>query len=760
MNSYRISRSRYQLLTAATAVAVAAGILAAPAAANAASPDIVRIDPASRFQTVEGWGTSLAWWANIIGGWTPAQRSAVDQLLFDPTSGLGLNIARYNLGAGVNPDPNKNMRVGAQVPTFEPSNGVWDWTADANQRAVLTEARALGVNVVEGFVNAPPAWMSTYPCTAGAVSGGANLSPSNYSMFADYIAQITQHFKDSWGTTFRTISPYNEPSAGWWKCSNNQEGNHVDVAEQPKVVAAVAAALSARGLNTGVIAGENYSIGDSLASWNAFPTATKALVAQINTHTYAGADSDSTMRVAARTAGTRIWDSEIGVGSSPANPQDITSALTLARSITTDLTQLQADAFVYWQAVEDMAGDNTYGLLKANFTGAQNYVVTKQYYAMANYSRYIKPGSIVLQSNDGATLATWNPASNSLTLVVHNDSSTTRSLSYDLSGFGAVGSQATRIETSAANNAATLSPVPVVGSSVTATLPAQSVTTFVLSGVAVASSGVNLLSNNGFESGSLGPWTASNPALAGVESNFPQSGTRDAYLHPTAAADVNLSQTFTAATAGHVSASTFAATSLPNGVLVGLEVDGQRVDSRPVAVGVGYRRYELGADVQAGQTVKVWFSAPKSAGWATIDSTSATLAPNLLVNGGFESGTTGWTKDWHPAEVTAENNFPFSGTFDGALNTTTGQDAGLSQTITAPRTGTYTVTAAIASNQSAAQLGVDVAGTQVASVNTLANDGYQTRTLTFTATAGQSVKVWFYLPGVVGWATIDSAQLN
>lgn len=119
----------------------------------------------------------------------------------------------------------------------------------------------------------------------------------------------------------------------------------------------------------------------------------------------------------------------------------------------------------------------------------------------------------------------------------------------------------------------------------------------------------------------------------------------------------------------------------------------------------------------------------------------------------------GWTGEWNPSRVSVEAEYPFSGHYDGAVNTAVGQDAALYQTITAPRTGTFTLIAAVASSLNA-QLGVDVAGVQIASVTTTPNVGYQTRSLTFSATAGQPIKTWFYAPAASGWATIDSATLN
>jgi O-glycosyl hydrolase len=54
----------------------------------------VRIDPATRYQTVEGWGTSLAWWGHVVGSWPDETRNAIADLVFSPSAGLGLNVAR------------------------------------------------------------------------------------------------------------------------------------------------------------------------------------------------------------------------------------------------------------------------------------------------------------------------------------------------------------------------------------------------------------------------------------------------------------------------------------------------------------------------------------------------------------------------------------------------------------------------------------------------------------------------------------------
>ena len=73
------------------------------AASSVAGEEItVKIDKRERWQTIEGWGSSLCWWAHMCGRW---DEERVDKLLDLITSkdGLNMNIFRYNIGGGDDP---------------------------------------------------------------------------------------------------------------------------------------------------------------------------------------------------------------------------------------------------------------------------------------------------------------------------------------------------------------------------------------------------------------------------------------------------------------------------------------------------------------------------------------------------------------------------------------------------------------------------------------------------------------------------------
>ena len=188
----------------------------------------VTINPAVQHQTFEGWGVSICWWGNQIGGWSEQNRNALIEYVVNPDTGLGYNVYRFNIGGGENP-AHSHMTQFRNMPGYQPARGTWDWNADANQRTVLLRllerGKALGQNmIIEAFSNSPPYWMTVSGCASGASSGStSNLPTNNYSLFADYLTEVVKYYKNTHGITFRTLEPLNEPTAGWWSANGSQE---------------------------------------------------------------------------------------------------------------------------------------------------------------------------------------------------------------------------------------------------------------------------------------------------------------------------------------------------------------------------------------------------------------------------------------------------------------------------------------------------------------------------------------------------------
>ena len=212
-----------------------------------------------KHQTIKGFGASAAWWAQQVGGWENADDFL--KLLYSKDEGIGLNIYRYNLGAGT--DTDEKVKRGASAETFVSDveyiskgnlgwnefNISYDWTRDANAQKALAIANKYSDDLqVVLFANSPPKQMTIngkgycsyhedgYWDDDGfhkVDSYKSNLSRDNYDVYAKYLTDCADHFIEQ-GYNVVDVSPMNEPQYSW-SCDANgymsQEGCYYDPAD-------------------------------------------------------------------------------------------------------------------------------------------------------------------------------------------------------------------------------------------------------------------------------------------------------------------------------------------------------------------------------------------------------------------------------------------------------------------------------------------------------------------------------------------------
>lgn len=105
---------------------------------------------------------------------------------------------------------------------------------------------------------------------------------------------------------------------------------------------------------------------------------------------------------------------------------------------------------------------------------------------MGQYSRFIRPGAVLIANDDPNTLTATDPRTKSLVLVVTNSRDTVRQVTFDLSHFVRLGTQAAGTRTSATQTWATLPATRLTGKSLSVILPPKSVTSYVLPGEAAS----------------------------------------------------------------------------------------------------------------------------------------------------------------------------------------------------------------------------------------------------------------------------------
>jgi O-glycosyl hydrolase len=441
-----------------------ASALGWPLAARADEPTLsVTLRPAIERPAVvfEGWGTALAWFADVTGGWPDADRRRLADLFFGP-DGLGWTIARYNIGGGNAADTPPYLRPGGAIPGFwrQPpgvsgkdwwrpdDETMWDWSADARQRWWLDAIRdRVKAPIFEAFSNSPPWFMTVSGRVSGAEKGvDDNLRPGHEGLFAAYLARVVDELQRRHKVAFRTLSPVNEPNTDYWFAANKQEGAHWGPARQAAMIDASAAALRARGLATVISAPDETNSHIFLQDWAAYPSATRAVIGQLNVHSY-GAVHQTGVRDVARASGIRLWMSEndTPLDKDPEDFDGIASALAFAEHVVMDLKRLEPAAWVFWQAVEDLstrggAAGSNWGLVKADLRGSDPshaIHVTRKYWAMAQFSRYIRPGYRLVPVDDIDTVGALSPDGRALVLVHVNGGLSPRRLDVPLKGWSA-----------------------------------------------------------------------------------------------------------------------------------------------------------------------------------------------------------------------------------------------------------------------------------------------------------------------------------
>lgn len=557
-----------RLLSMTCAVALAAGAITATAAvapppAEAATAAPVRITPnpaTASEKPFEGWGTSLVWFANATGNY-PAD---VRQKLFDAVfgdDGLKLNIARYNIGGGNASDVPSYLRPGGAVPGFwnpdlkaTDANGAitsnyadrarykaawnpddpdaYDFTKDSAQRWWLDALKGK-VTHWEAFSNSPPYFLTQ----SGYASGGINnatseqLAPADMDKFAGYLVNVVDELEKEHGISFDTIDPFNEPNTNYWQTQipngaqwptgGRQEGAHIGPQAQDAMVKALAARLGQSSTTTDAVisAMDETNPGIFATNWNTWSAQSKSLVDQLNVHTY-GTDGRQVVRDIAKAADKPLWMSEVEGNWTAQNKgfvtNDIENGLGMAQHIVGDLRELEPDAWVFWQPVEDLynmekveklnwgsvfidfdcnaQGQSERRLKDGDADPSCQVLTNEKFNTVRNFTHYIAPGDHLMATDNAQSTAAIDASGQGATIVHVNAEATERTVQIDLRDFGSIAPGATVtpiVTTQSTADAPSVNalkkgqPVAVDAASKTATLtiPAKSVVTFEIDGV-------------------------------------------------------------------------------------------------------------------------------------------------------------------------------------------------------------------------------------------------------------------------------------
>ena len=487
---------------------------------NISTVTSVTVDPSVQYQTFEGFGTSMAWWGNMIGnldgpGQNDLNRKLRDEILdlvFSPVNGLGYTICKYYIGACENPNcpHGKHMLLSREMEGYtDPTTRLYDWTRDAAQRYCIQYAKNnYNITRFEANLLSAPYYMTNSGCVSGAITAETcNLKDDCYDDFADYLTEVVKFFKDVVGIEFATISPFGEPEEkNFWKAGGSQEGCYYTTEQQIRFVKSLHKSLTRKGLSTTISVMDAFHI-------NAFNTQIKDymsagvfdLLGALGSHAYYGSFSNRTqfrdigesfdkytaMTESCHTGLRKVCDY-----------QNMVSPLRMAFQITTDLRDMGVKHWLDWEPINDRnfneRSSSTWGGIHVYYKDEVlvpdhiqfpnrvmkkgEYTVSKQFYAKANYTRFITQGYKIIDANDPYTLTALNPETGNLTVVVYNSTESAKDYIFDLTKFTTLNVTVERHRTTYTQDLEKLVNLSVSNGSFSDNIPAESITTYVIHG--------------------------------------------------------------------------------------------------------------------------------------------------------------------------------------------------------------------------------------------------------------------------------------
>ena len=397
---------------ASTILSAMAGIPAMAAGEQKTAGEIA-VNPDIHYQTLDGWGTSLCWWGNIIGSWGDADwngngradREEIAELAFSPEY-LNLNIVRYNVGGG-DKENSSIKRCEGLVPGWtEDMTGTKDGSgefnseafygktteemSDAGQLWMLEQANKYRYDYAQQtgeentiinkvFSNSPPYYMTkSGTSTGGYWNDPNNLKDDYYDDFAMYMARsanwVDKNLKSKFGVGVSYIEPLNEPDTNYWhEGSTKQEGCIFNTGElQSRAYREMLNAMEAEefqgNLKDVKITGtDETSLWAGINSYNRLDDDIKSAMDTISAHTYSGSNSErKELRHIAEKYDKGLWMSEVTKGGGSHYDgchESMEAANTRSQSegIMDDLKYMQPTAWIAW-----LVADSEYECLQTN----------------------------------------------------------------------------------------------------------------------------------------------------------------------------------------------------------------------------------------------------------------------------------------------------------------------------------------------------------------------------------------------------------
>lgn len=426
------------------------------------------LDDTVTYQSMNGFGASACWWSQDVGDWENTDE--IMSYLYDSEKGIGLNIYRYNLGAGSKGDEHITLENRGAECFLQP-DGTYDFSKDAAAQKCLASAKKFAGDDLRLtlFCNSAPVSMTKNGagyCSAVSDKDApyeSNLDKSNYAPFADFCYNSAEYFINQ-GYRVTDVSPINEPQYDWRAWFNDdgtysakQEGCYYSKYEATELYNAMVdkfdgSQLDSKGCKVSMFeCAEAAGEGSTSAAYldciigkgpkYAFKNKKlRSYFDTVSTHSYWSstqtkeqtaeylADKYSAYDVVCTEYCQMQNDENSGVYDLISKEANGTNGMTaeygvaMAKVIIDDLTILNAKEWDWWTACS--YGVYTDGLIYINADNHSDIQISKRLWCLGNFSRFIDEGATRIACSSGVeslpSCAFINPDNSTVVVYVNN----------------------------------------------------------------------------------------------------------------------------------------------------------------------------------------------------------------------------------------------------------------------------------------------------------------------------------------------------
>lgn len=472
----KILRITAVVLLAILAIGLIFGIYALAVTFSVTS---ITIDTSKRYQTMQGFGASSAWIYQDLGANENVNLKNTAMEMLYGSSGLALNTFRYNIGAGgVEADNYEDPLRGAEsffvADNFDGDYSVfadesnYDFTRDKATLDLFDRALAKGnIERIVFFANSPHYLMTKNGKTHGEKQYDNNLKEECYQAFSQYLLVIVNYLYENYVRRYDRnieilISPVNEPQWKWGGEDASQEGCHFNPKPLAKFYDTFYGELKEFNkshdvkFEMDIFESGNYKmILSTRTKFNEYMTEFEKYeffedITHISLHSYGANESVFYREIFADYMAKYYPNISVSMSEYCTLEWNVDESIDMGmrcgKVIMRDLTILGATDWSHWLSIAKGGYEDGLVYWTESEGGMSSLDVTKRYYVMGHFSKYIDRGSVRVSSDysdflgiNGVECAAFKNPDDSITVVILNDSAKSHKIALKgVDGYGKV----------------------------------------------------------------------------------------------------------------------------------------------------------------------------------------------------------------------------------------------------------------------------------------------------------------------------------